>query len=197
MSEPPPRGDGSDRGESSRGEGSQKSRSDAVLDLLVFAPLGLVATAAQELPHLAEIGHRRMTTRLANAHFVGKMTLHVGSRRAKKKVQQAGEAMERFLDDRQRAARRPGGQADMVSHASAPQESPVARPVAGRLGRQSSDSDTLALGIPGFDALSASQVVQRLAGLTREELLGVQSYEEAHRGRRTVLARVAQLRATS
>ena len=49
------------------------------------------------------------------------------------------------------------------------------------------------LGIPGYDSLSASQVVQRLAGLSNDELLAVGAYETAHRARRTVLTRVNQL----
>lgn len=49
------------------------------------------------------------------------------------------------------------------------------------------------LAIPGYDSLSASQVVQRLAGLSRDELAAVGAYEEAHRGRRTILNRVSQL----
>ena len=49
------------------------------------------------------------------------------------------------------------------------------------------------LAIPGYDSLSASQVVQRLAGLLPDELDAVARYEAGHRGRRTVLARVMQL----
>lgn len=53
------------------------------------------------------------------------------------------------------------------------------------------------LPIHGYDALSAPQVVQRLAGLSEEELETVRSYETATRGRRTILARIAQLQAGS
>ncbi len=49
------------------------------------------------------------------------------------------------------------------------------------------------LSIPAFDTLSASQVVQRLDGLTREELVSVRAYEISTRGRRTILNRVDQL----
>ncbi len=49
------------------------------------------------------------------------------------------------------------------------------------------------LAIPCYDSLSASQVVQRLAGLLPDELDAVARYEAGHRGRRTVLARVMQL----
>ncbi len=52
------------------------------------------------------------------------------------------------------------------------------------------------LAIPGYDSLSASQVVQRLAGLAAEELEAVRTYEAATRGRRTILARVSQLQGT-
>jgi hypothetical protein len=51
------------------------------------------------------------------------------------------------------------------------------------------------LAIPGYDSLSASQVVQRLAGLSRDELEAVGAYESAHRARRTILTRVNQLKA--
>ena len=53
------------------------------------------------------------------------------------------------------------------------------------------DVDSLA--IPGYDSLSASQVVQRLAGLSPDELDAVRRYEDGHRGRRTILSKVAQL----
>ena len=49
------------------------------------------------------------------------------------------------------------------------------------------------LSIPGFDSLSASQVVQRLDGLNRVELVSVRAYEASTRGRRTILSRVDQL----
>lgn len=51
------------------------------------------------------------------------------------------------------------------------------------------------LPIPGYDSLAASQVVQRLPGLSPEELEAVRDYEAAGRNRKTVLLRVAQLRA--
>ena len=47
--------------------------------------------------------------------------------------------------------------------------------------------DSAELAIPGYDSLSASQVVQRLAGLAPPELEAVRTYEAADRGRRTNL----------
>jgi hypothetical protein len=49
------------------------------------------------------------------------------------------------------------------------------------------------LPIPGYDALSASQVVERLMGLSRAELEVVHAYESAQRQRRTILGKIEQL----
>ncbi len=50
-----------------------------------------------------------------------------------------------------------------------------------------------ALPIPEYDQLSASQVVERLDGLTATELEAVRAYELAHRGRSTILGKIMQL----
>jgi len=49
------------------------------------------------------------------------------------------------------------------------------------------------LPVDGYDHLAASQVVDRLAALTADELELVAEYERAHRHRQSVLAKVAQL----
>jgi hypothetical protein len=49
------------------------------------------------------------------------------------------------------------------------------------------------LPIPGYDGLSASQVIERLEGLSRGALERVREYELAHRARRTILASIDQL----
>lgn len=53
------------------------------------------------------------------------------------------------------------------------------------------DVDTLA--IPGYDSLSASQVVPRLDSLTPDELELVRQYELTSRSRKTILSKIAQL----
>jgi len=50
------------------------------------------------------------------------------------------------------------------------------------------------LPIPDYDELSASQVVQRLTGLTPSELEAVWAYEAGGRGRKTVLGAIDRLR---
>jgi hypothetical protein len=51
-----------------------------------------------------------------------------------------------------------------------------------------------ALPIPSYDQLAASQVMARLAGLDAADLDRIEAYEQAHRARRTILARISQLR---
>jgi hypothetical protein len=58
-------------------------------------------------------------------------------------------------------------------------------------GTKSSSSGHLA--IPGYDALSASQVVERLIGLSADELSAVRNYETSNRNRRTILGKIDQL----
>ncbi len=50
-----------------------------------------------------------------------------------------------------------------------------------------------ALPIPDYDELSASQVVERLDGLDRDSLEAIRRYEADHRGRNTILGKIAQL----
>ena len=73
--------------------------------------------------------------------------------------------------------------------APAPAEPVVAGPVATR----AADGLRADLPIEDYESLASSQVVDRLPTLTPEELLAVQAFETAHRGRRTVLGRVEQL----
>ena len=89
-----------------------------------------------------------------------------------------------MVDD---TARSDGAAAVIPSTTPAPEEDPSAPAMPA--------GDASALAIPGYDALSASQVVQRLAGLATDELEAVRTYEAATRGRRTILNRIAQLQA--
>ena len=74
---------------------------------------------------------------------------------------------------------------------STPSPAPFDRP-AMQNGAASAGDD---LPIPGYDALSASQVVERLIGLSGGELEVVRTYEAAHRNRRTILGKIEQLTA--
>ena len=72
------------------------------------------------------------------------------------------------------------------------------RPVADRAARRGSGRTTAAppveeLPIPDYDELSASQVIERLEGLDPGSLEAIRAYEASHRGRNTILGKIAQL----
>jgi hypothetical protein len=69
----------------------------------------------------------------------------------------------------------------------------VAKAPAGAAARSAATVSAADLPIREYDGLSASQVVSRLSGLTPTELRAVRAYEDASRGRRTVLLAIDRL----
>jgi hypothetical protein len=99
-----------------------------------------------------------------------------------------------------------GGVADVVNDASAPAPTPTPAGEAAADTAQAAPSPSTSapspsteapavdsLPIPDYDELSASQVVERLAGLDPQSLDAIRRYESAHRGRNTILGKIAQL----
>ena len=168
---------------------------EQALDMLVYCPIGLVLTAREELPRLIDKGRHRVGNEVQMARVIGQFAVNQGQHEASKVVRQATEALTGL-------ARRPAPpglpvRTASVAQSHAPAEN--AAPTTSRNGAKAqvsvherSVSDD-GLAIPGYDALSASQVVQRLAGLSPAELDAVRAYEEATRGRRTILTKAAQL----
>jgi hypothetical protein len=172
-----------------------KSPLQRALDVFVYAPVGLALTAAEELPGLVKKGRERIN-QVNMARVVGQFVADKGAQEAGKAVKQATEALAGLgVGAGARPPVRPAGQAN-GGGASSASPSPTSAPpsVNGstdghRVAAPPSDD----LAIPGYDALSASQVVQRLGGLAPAELEAVREYETATRGRRTILSKIAQL----
>lgn len=176
---------------------------EQLLDVFVYAPLGLAMEAVELLPKLADKGRLRLGGKATVARMVGEMAVRQGQRKAagffeRVRDQQRGperadpaparparahdetrSGPSRPTDVRVRAVKEPG-----VAGGATP--TPVKDAGPGR--------ETAELAIPGFDSLSASQVVPRLEGLTGAELDAIRRYEESHRARKTVLTRIDQLR---
>jgi len=187
-----------------------KTPLDHAIDLFVFAPLGAVFTARDALPDLIDKGRDRFTGQVSTARVMGQLAVSQGQRQAERAVSQAVGRLAGLglIPDKRRSspaeAPAPGGAAR--SEAAAPSD-PTVQPdgmipsegppgpahdveAAAASGPALSAED---LAIPGYDSLSAPQVVQRLAGLSTEELDAVQAYETATRHRKTILTRVSQL----
>jgi hypothetical protein len=192
----------------------ERSPIEAALDLLVYAPLGLAATAAEQFPKLAAKGRAQVEGRITVARMVGQLAVAQGRKEVERRLGQGARppaspngvtgSGDGGSQDRPAVPttglRRVEPAENVEDRWPHDPEDPVAAPAgagssaaAGDVLGHASSPDAAALAIPGYDSLSASQVVQRLAGLSRQELAAVGEYEAAHRARRTVLTRISQL----
>jgi hypothetical protein len=179
----------------------ERSPLETALDIFVFAPVGAFLTLTEDLPKLVERGKNHLQGQLGMARMMGEM--------AAPQLRDEATKMAKGLMDRMAppgpppAASRPAPAPPTPKDAPAPPDpasatNGAAPDEAARAGspgpatdRSISDPDSLA--IPGYDSLSAMQVVQRLAGLNQGELDAVRRYEEGHRRRKTIIHRAEQL----
>ena len=157
-----------------------KSPVDHLLDLFVYAPLGMLFESRDLYPKLVKEGRAQLGTRVQVARMVGQFAV-------KKGQQEASKVVNRRREPPRSAEPRPD---------SAPAAARDAHDVVRPLRKDIDEIDGIAevdLAIPSYGSLAASQVVSRLDGLSAVELEAVRRYELAHRGRRTVLAKIALL----
>lgn len=163
---------------------------EQLLDVLVYAPLGLLMEARDLVPKLAEKGRQRMGGQVTVARMIGEMAVRQGQRRAEKVLQRLREQQGGSPStDRAGSAERPANGHVPPTAAATATSTPTST--------ASATADAGALAIPGYDTLSASQVLPRLEGLSPAELEAVRAYEEATRARKTVLTRIDQLRGSA
>jgi hypothetical protein len=166
---------------------------EAAVDLFVYAPIGLFFEAPSLLPKLAEQGRVHAN----NARLFGQFAVRHGEAEVRRRVAgveaQAEGLLRMFglLPDDEAPAREPSVPRPGVVEGSRV-VGPHTPPEAGN-GQVPAAPAVGSLAIPDYDSLSASQVVTRLEGLSADELEAVRAYESAHRGRKTILNKVAQL----
>jgi hypothetical protein len=156
-----------------------------LIDVMVFAPIGLLTLAQKELPQLIATGRARFGNQVTVARFVGRMAVRQGKKKLDQRLGEADKVVQRDiisspLDSTEPPA--PAGDSLPEAIIEAVAHSPLL-------------DGTDALPIDGYDSLAASQVVGRLDSLTPAELATVRNYESANRNRRTVLGKIAQLQA--
>jgi hypothetical protein len=167
---------------------------DRILDVLVYLPAGIVVTVADEIPRLAARGRDRLGVRVSSARAVGAFVVKAGTDEL---IRRSG-GLWRTRPGHPTPGPGPAGPGPSSPYSRGSSESPAsstapAPPAATGSGGNGHVPPVSTLSIPGFDTLSASQVVQRLDGLNRMELVSVRAYEASTRGRRTILNRVDQL----
>lgn len=190
-----------------RGVTVEKNPADRVIELLLFAPVGFALSAKEVVPQLVERGRQQVNGQVTMAKMLGQFAVKQGQVEAEKALAraraQAQTALEQLglLD----------GEGPPTPSRPAPGEPAAPPPATSSTASRSATSPTpvpargaertatrpkavgTALAIPDYDSLSASQVLPRLSGLTPSELEAVRVHESAHRGRKTILSKVAQL----
>ena len=174
----------------------EKNPVDQVLDLVVFAPLGLAMTARTQLPEMVAKGRAQVEGQLTMARFIGQFAVKQGKVEVEKRLKAYTDRPPPSEGAPATAEADPEPTVSVTLPVTVIAEPPPYPPGGPTEPTEVADGpapSATGLAIPGYGALSASQVVQRLAGLSPEELEQVRRYESATRGRKTVLTKISQL----
>ena len=151
---------------------------DQAVELVLYAPLGFALEARRLLPSFVQRGKQQVQM----ARMIGQFAVKQGQSEAQVRLGKAQEQAEVLLNE---LGLRLADESP-ASIVPAP-----AAPVTTLAPRSSAAAADLA--VADYDSLAASQVIPRLPGLEVDELEAVRTYESAHRGRKTILGKVAQL----
>ena len=160
---------------------------EAALDMFVYVPVGLALEAKELLPKLAERGRNQVVLARLGARFAMQKAEAEAAKLLAKLEESVGDAADTP------AATVPVPVVRTPASQTRASTSPATKKAAGaaRANRPAKAPGELA--IPGYDTLSASQVVPRLDALRPRELEAIKQHEQSRRGRRTILSRIAQL----
>jgi hypothetical protein len=152
---------------------------------------------AESVPVLAAKARSRLGVEAANARSVGQFVVdQVREKLASSPAPRVMSSISERITRMDLTPVRSGGRGERPAGPSARRHSPAPSgqvPSAGWEGGRRASPTAAQLPIPSYDSLSASQVTQRLAGLSREEIATVRAYEVSTRARATVLAKADQL----
>jgi hypothetical protein len=201
---------------------TRDERVGRALDVLVYAPLGLGLWLRDLTPSLvdtlvsrgrAEVDrrHEQAQQHVTTARSMGEVALAFGvpklraraEREVKAQVDAVRQHADRLVGNLGGGGRTNGAGASTASPSAAAATTPPPRhaPAADAPAvvddtatpAEPRSASSAHLPIPGYDALSASQVVERLAGLAEDDLHAVREYETSNRNRRTILGKIDQL----
>ncbi len=193
-----------------------RARIERFVEVAVFAPVGVALTLRDMAPTFvnmfvsrgrAEIDRRQnnVEQRVRTVKSTGEVALAFGVPMVRDKVvrhidQLRGRAVEPTESTEPTEPSKSSSQPrDCEDPATDPtREAPSSAAVGDTAhaavgGSNGSNGSPRDLAIPGYDALAASQVVERLVGLDAAELEAVRDYEASHRNRRTILGKIEQL----
>lgn len=183
-------------------EGSQEHQDwkREFADRLVFFPVGIASAVISAAPTAAETGKRLIETQMKSMEFMGKMTAEYLKRRAGSPEDVVREAA-KFVGGA--ASGRFGLIGDLVgsvlnqptpSTPASGDSSPSSGGTTETTASVVTEEPTNVGGIDDYDRLTASQAIAQFDERSDEELSAIESYELAHRRRRTVLGKISSIR---
>ena len=129
----------------------------------------VLSSALGKIACLTERSVSKVEQELRNAHAVGKMTVTFGGAELGRRVKSMASRGQQQSPPTPEHTTSPGASATQANIGAIDQL------------------------IPGYDDLSASQVVKLLVDVSPESLKEINAHEESGRGRRTILNRIEQL----
>ena len=154
---------------------------EQLLNLFLYAPIGLLSKGSEALPDLVKRGR----TQSSNARVIGQFALSATNTKARQSLSDAEAHLQAFLRIVTESSRPSPTKTESTSTSSKPKKKASPKvPV-------TSGVDDL---IENYDSLTAAQLLPLLAPLLAKQLDRVESYELSQRARKTVLNRLRQLR---
>lgn len=158
----------------------ERNSAEQLLDLLVYAPVGLAVEMCDRLPELAEKGRERLGPQAPAARLIGEMAVNAGR---KKFDEMVGNLKQTDTASQTADPASPTAANDRAA------EAPNDRAAA------ATESNSGAEPFSGYDAMTAVEIISRLADLSNVDRAAVRAYELAEKGRRTILGKIDQLEA--
>jgi hypothetical protein len=191
----------------------EKDASERAKEILVYGPIGLALYVRDTAPSFlklfvargrTELDHRRRSVegQIDQARVVGETAAASGAPQVLRLVSEGLSAVRAHTEDALSALGVLAADDTEGAVASEPAPPMTPSPSATAAAAPSPEPDatgarpngsTPVLAIPDYDELSASQVVDRLEGLSPVELEAIRTYESAHRARNTILGKIEQL----
>lgn len=153
----------------------ESTPADQLVDLLVYAPVGIALEAVDNLPKFIARGKSQVT--------LGRFVARAAAKKGTSSIESLGERVVRDA-----------GQVVVdlfgidLSRETPVQEESIVPP------RPTSAPQESSLPIPEYDSQAAAQIVKLLAQLTAEERDIIDDHEQAGRQRVTILRKIEQLR---
>lgn len=180
---------------------------ERAVEYAVHVPVGFIAFARDSVPTFVQMfagrgrrevdaHHKVVNTRINNYRAMGQLAVQYGPPVIRQRLVEHLETL-RVLANETFASmpigdRTPAPVPTTMRVVDEPGESVTPTPIT----PVGPAPDPSGLAIPDYDGLAASQIIERLEGLDATELDAVDAYERATRARRTVLGKIAILRAS-